>query len=308
MSIEALTLLPLLLLSVAADSIGVGMGAAASLQVPDSVGVGVRPPEGAIVLFDGTRGVAAARDELFAKWVDWRDWPEGHADEGWRTSKRNASLPGFAIARDPEFPDDTNRVTLRTVQQTAPVEGATRRWGYDDIETRPEYAHGDARVHVEWVAMGRYDPADPENPDTTRRYEPDPRTPHYVNSGVYMQNRYEIQIQSFPLRRKIRHEHEGGSLVDEYAPKANPGAANGRWQAYDIDFRAARWRGNKMTEPAHITVWWNGVLIHNDRAVAGKATGLQNTSGEEIGPSLQGLKLQSEAGDVRFRNIWIKPL
>jgi hypothetical protein len=301
-------ILALALLSVAPDSIGVGMGAAANRQVPDSVGVGVLPPEGAIVLFGGSHGAAAARDELFAKWVDWRDWPSGHEGENWRNSTRNTSLPGFAIARDPEFPNDSNRVTLRTVQQTAPIEGATRRWGYDDIETRAEYAHGDARVHVEWVAMGRFDPTDPENPDTTRRYEPDPRTPHYVNSGVYVQNRYEIQIQSFPLRRKIRREHEGGSLVDEYEPKANPGLANGRWQAYDVVFRAARWRGTKMTEPAHLTVWWNGVLIHNDREVKGVATGVRNTSGEEIGPSLEGLKLQSEAGDVRFRNIWMQRL
>ncbi len=272
---------------------------------PDSVGVGVRPPEGAVVLFDGSEGRAAAQDELYTKWVDWRDWPSGFSGENWRNSTRNTSPPGFAIARDPEYPNDSNRVTLRTTHPTAPTEGVGARWGYDDIETRPEYRHGDARLHVEWVAMGRYNPADPENPDTASRYEPDPRVPQYVNSGMYIQNRYEIQIRSHAFKRNIHDKHDAGSIVDEYPPTANPCRPNGKWQAYDIDFRTAAWRGDTLLEPARMTVWWNGVKVHDDRAVTGKASGLKNTSGESVDASVQGLKLQSESGDVRFRNIWM---
>jgi hypothetical protein len=243
---------------------------------PGPVGVGAEAPPGAVVLFDGTRGPAAAREELRAKWIDWRDWPRGHAGENWRASIRNASPAGFEIAPDPGFPADTNRTTLRAVGKTAPP----GRWGYDDIEARPEYRHGDARVHVEWIAL------DPE-----------------ANSGVYLQNRYEIQILS---AEKPPGVHGAAALVDEHAPSAAAGRPNGQWQSYDVVFRAARWRNGRMTEPARMSVWWNGVLVHVDRKVRGVATGLRNTSGEPVDSTWQPLKLQYEAGEVRFRNVWMR--
>jgi hypothetical protein len=281
-------------------------GCAGALPAPEMTGLGVPPPENAVVLFGGMRGPGAARAELRAKWVDWRDWPQGHAGENWRASMRNTSPAGFEISSDPEFPGDTNRVTLRAARKTAPSYDGGGRWGYDDIEARPEFYHADARLHVEWVAMGRHDPRDPENPDTASVYTSDRAAPHYSNSGVYVQNRYEVQILSTPLRASIRDPHAMGSIVNEHAPASNPGRANGKWQAYDIDFRAARWKKGRLVEPARMTVWWNGVKVHDNRAVTGAATGLRNTSGEPVDSSRQGLKLQSESGDVRFRNIWMK--
>jgi hypothetical protein len=57
------------------------------------------------------------------------------------------------------------------------------------------------------------------------------------------------------------------------------------------------------------SVWWNGVLIHNNRKINAGASGLANHSGEEHNDTaLYGLKLQSEGRDVRYRNIWIKSL
>jgi hypothetical protein len=286
---------------------GMLLGCASSAPLLDAErDVGAPPPAGAVILFDGARGPGAARAELRAKWVDWRDWPDGHAGENWRTSTRNASPAGFEVSPDPEFPNDTNRVTLRTARKTAPSYDKGGRWGYDDIEVRPEHYHGDARLHVEWVAMGRHDPRDPENPDTAAKYTGDRGAPHYSNSGVYVQNRYEVQILSAALGAPITDPHAMGSIVNEHAPASNPGRANGRWQAYDIEFRQARWKDGKPVEPARMTVWWNGVKVHDNRAVTGAATGLRNTSGEPVDSTRQGLKLQHETGDVRFRNIWMK--
>jgi hypothetical protein len=277
----------------------------AALPDVGPIGVGVPPPPCAIVLFDGSKGPGAARAELNAKWVDWRDWPKGHEGEGWKSSVRNVSPAGFEISPDPEFPRDTNHVTLRATGKTAPPYDKGGRWGYDDIEVRPEFHHGDARIHVEWIAMGRHDPRDPENPDMASVYSSDRGAPHYSNSGVYVQNRYEVQILSSPLGNAITDPHAMGSIVNEYAPTSNPGRANGKWQSYDIVFQAARWNSGKMITPARMSVWWNGVLVHDNRAVTGKATGLRNTSGEPVDSSLQGLKLQVETGDVRYRNIWM---
>ena len=89
--------------------------------------VGAPPPSGAIVLFDGSHGSSAARAEMLAKWVDWRDWPKGHDGENWRSSTRNTSPAGFEISPDPEFPTDTNRVTLRRSATLISRPGANNR-------------------------------------------------------------------------------------------------------------------------------------------------------------------------------------
>jgi hypothetical protein len=100
-----------------------------------------------------------------------------------------------------------------------------------------------------------------------------------------------------------------GAIVDAYAPASNQNKANGVWQAYDITFRNARFIGNTMATNPRISVWWNGVQVHDNRLLNAGASGLANHSGEEhLDQAVYGLKLQSEGRDVRFRNIWIKEL
>jgi hypothetical protein len=236
------------------------------------------PIYGASVLFDGSQGRAAAQAELSAKW---QDWP-----------RFTPSDIKFKLTKDPAFPADTNRVTLQSCCNTL--------WGYDDIQAKE--VHGDVQLHVEWIGMGRYD--ETENPDlgpaTTGQ-------PGYINSGVYIQSRYEVQIESPGVSDA---KHTMASLVDEFgASVLTPDRGNGKWQAYDITFRAARYNASgTRTDYARISVWWNGVLIHDNREVKGLAAGLANHSGEELNATPYGLKLQSEGKDVRFRNVWMKHL
>ncbi|MDQ3003403.1 MAG: DUF1080 domain-containing protein [Fibrobacterota bacterium] len=251
------------------------------------IGVGAAMPYGAYVHFDGSNGKAAAQAELKSKWQDWMP-----VVEGTETAKFIAARDQFKIAKDPQFPNDTNRVTLQSC--------CSKTWGYDDIHAIK--THGDAQIHVEFNPMGEYDNTENPNPFGTPG--------SYFNSGVYVQNRYEVQVVSWILdSTKIGGNHDMGSLVDDWAPTKNPNKDNGQWQSYDITFRSARYdaQGNR-TDYGRITVWWNGVMVHDNRIVYGKGSGLKNHSGEELTPTLHGLKLQSEGTDVRYRNIWIKDL
>ncbi|MHC4464140.1 MAG: 3-keto-disaccharide hydrolase, partial [Planctomycetota bacterium] len=125
------------------------------------------------------------------------------------------------------------------------------------------------------------------------------------NSGIYIQRRYEVQILDSYGREP---EYNGGGSIYKFkAPDKNACRMPGRWQSYDIIFRAARFgrsgRDATKKENARITVWHNGILIHDDVELQNK-TGAGQPEGPEPGPIL----LQEHGNEAWFRNIWIVPL
>jgi len=163
-----------------------------------------------------------------------------------------------------------------------------KRWGTHDLVTKKKYT--DFEGHVEFIMMGK---------------RGDGKAEGYSNSGVYLQNRYEIQIES-PKGKNIADPynwkiggHGIGAFCMEHVPDGNAWRPNGEWHTFHFEFKAARWEGEKCLEPARSTVWWNGVKVHDNVPIK-KANG-----GEKVSPSPEGLKLQEHGQDVRFRNIWI---
>jgi len=119
------------------------------------------------------------------------------------------------------------------------------------------------------------------------------------NSGVYIQQRYEVQIlDSFGLEGVA---NECGGLYRQQAPDVNMCLPPLVWQTYDIWFTAARFddEGHKLAN-ARITVLHNGVPIHNNREIVAK-TGAGKPESAELLPIL----LQNHGNPVHFRNIWI---
>jgi hypothetical protein len=131
-------------------------------------------------------------------------------------------------------------------------------------------------------------------------YRPDARGQSRGNSGLYLANRYEVQIlDSFGLDGK---SNECGGVYTRLAPKLNMCLPPLQWQTFDIDFTSATVdaAGAKVTG-ARITARLNGVLIHDDAEVAGPTGGAR---GEAEGtPGV--LRLQGHRNFVQFRNLWL---
>lgn len=195
----------------------------------------------------------------------------------WEGPRLSAELPiKWQIVKDP--------VDGGSVVSSNDPAGAGGKYGAADIVTKDEFR--DFRAHVEFLI------AAPGG-----------------NSGVYLQNRYEIQILDGDSS-----EHGLGAIINE--TKAPYYAYNGvgKWNAYDVVFRAARFKDGKLVEKALATVYLNGKKVHVNHAISqvwgGPNSGIDggNNGGKGITDKPGGLKLQAEGHEVLYRNIWIKKL
>jgi hypothetical protein len=130
------------------------------------------------------------------------------------------------------------------------------------------------------------------------------------NSGVYLQNRFEIQVLDGDQTK-----HGMGAVINETESPYDSYLGLGKWNAYDLVFKAARFgEDGKLTEKPQVTMYFNGKKVHKEVTInkvwGGPNSGLDggNDDGRGITNRPGGLKLQCEGHDVRYRNIWIKEL
>jgi Domain of Unknown Function (DUF1080) len=184
---------------------------------------------------------------------------------------------GYALVPEKEAP---TRWVFEKGVLTAPH-------GWESLVTKDTYR--DFRLHVEFSVNEVKDVADLEKNG---------------NSGIYIQQRYEIQIlNSYGVAEKDYKASYGGSVYQLKKPDRLVSKKAGEWQSYDIVFRAARFTGETKTENARVTVYQNQQLIHDDYAIPRK-TG----AGQKEGPEPRPILFQGHNNPVRFRNTWIQPL
>ena len=195
----------------------------------------------------------------------------------WDGPRLAATMPiKWQLQKDPV---DTG-MTMNTNDPAA----AGGKYGAADIVTRKKFR--DHRVHIEFLIM---------KPGG--------------NSGVYLQNRHEIQVLDGDTT-----SHGMGAVINESPSPYAQYAGIGKWNAYDIVFRAARFKNGKRTENALITMYFNGKRVHRNQAISqvwgGPNSGIDggNDGGKGITDTPGGLKLQAEGHDVLYRNIWVKEL
>ena len=156
------------------------------------------------------------------------------------------------------------------------------KYGAADIVTKKKYR--DFRLHIEFLVMNKGG-----------------------NSGVYLQNRYEIQVLDGD-----RSKHGMGAVINETPSPYHAYNGVGKWNAYDIQFRAARFANGQRSEKAMVTMYFNGKKVHTNQPInkvwGGPNSGIDggNNGGLGITDVPGGLKLQCEGHDVRYRNTWIK--
>lgn len=130
-------------------------------------------------------------------------------------------------------------------------------------------------------------------------FKPFARGQERANSGVYLQDRYEVQVlDSFGLEGK---NDDCGGIYSQAAPLVNASFPPLTWQTYDIDFKAARFDENgKKTSDAVVTVRQNGITIHDHLQLKGPTPGGRKEDAQP-GP----LQLQGHGNPVFFRNVWV---
>ena len=192
--------------------------------------------------------------------------------------------PGFASSLPIKWKIVADPVDKGTVLMTDDPVAAGGKYGSADIVTVKPYR--DFRLHLEFLV-----------------------NKEGGNSGVYLQNRYEIQICDGD-----KTKHGMGAVINETESPYQLYTGLGKWNSYDIVFRAARFQAGKLTEKPLVSLYFNGTKVHSNQIInqvwGGPKSGIDGgiDGGKGITDTPGGLKLQCEGHDVRYRNIWIKEL
>ena len=195
----------------------------------------------------------------------------------WDGPRLAATLPiKWFIVNDP--------VDKGTAVNTNDPAAAGGKYGSADIVTNDKFK--DFRAHVEFYISKKGG-----------------------NSGVYLQNRYEIQVLDGDTT-----SHGMAAVINESPSPYYAYNGVGKWNSYDIMFRAARFKDGKLVEKPMVTLYFNGKKVHKNQKISqvwgGPNSGIDggNDGGKGITDTPGGLKLQAEGHDVLYRNIWIQKM
>ena len=159
-----------------------------------------------------------------------------------------------------------------------------------DIQTKQSF--GSVQLHIEWRS----------NPDN--KADGQARS----NSGVFLQNRYEVQVLD-NNDNPTYVNGQAGSIYKQSPPLVKAAVPTGEWNTYDIIYHAPEFdeAGNK-TKSATITVLHNGVLIQDHFEILGTSEYIGWPKNEAHGKAPIKLQDHQDMSGVSYRNIWVREL
>ncbi|MBC3539117.1 DUF1080 domain-containing protein [Rufibacter sediminis] len=179
----------------------------------------------------------------------------------------------------------------------AKADGAEAKWavkngaftvGKGDITTKKEF--GDFQLHLEWSA-----------PDEVKG-----SSQGRGNSGIFLQDRYEVQILD-SYQNRTYSNGQAASIYKQHRPLVNAMSKPAEWNVYDIIYTAPRFKEDgSLFSPARVTVLHNGVVVQNNVGIKGTTEyiGLPQYNAHGKAP----ISLQDHGNPVAYRNIWIREL
>jgi len=203
----------------------------------------------------------------------------------------------------PPVPPPSDAVILfngKDLSNWTDLKGQPARWkvgnGYFEVvpktgDIRTVQGFGDCQLHVEWMEPS---PAKGEGQDRG-------------NSGVFLMGLYEVQVLDC-YNNKTYADGQTAAIYGQYPPFVNACRPPGKWQTYDIVFHRPRFGPDgALLSPATMTVFHNGVLVHDGAKLTGP-------TGHHVRPPYKAtadrlpVALQDHGSPVRFRNLWLRNL
>lgn len=215
--------------------------------------------------------------------------------EGAEVFYRNAQLR--ALAYPPPPSGATVLFDGSTLEAWQRASGGDAHWkivdgvleadsGAGDLQTRETF--GDVRLHLEFRLSAAAD-ADLSEAERAR-------------GEVLVQGRYGLLLRD-SYGRALSAQTSGA--IGTTAPRIYEALPAEVWQSIDLVFRAARWSkdGKRKALNAYVTVVYNGSEIHRALELdEPTANGAIETS------AAAPLRLRTDAGKLRYRNIWLERL
>jgi hypothetical protein len=246
---------------------------------------------------------------LFAGQLACQDLCLAQPDPNWIEHDRARPLPTAITPAVPSTQETVGKppsdaVILfdgKDLSQWASLDGTPTKWitrdGYMECVKGSGYVRtlqnfGDCQLHIEWAT-----PTPAEGEGQGRG-----------NSGLFFGlDRYEVQVLD-SYGNKTYSDGSAGSIYGQYPPMVNATLPPGQWQVYDVIYTAPLFDSEgKLSSPAYLTVFHNGVLIQNHVQLTGPTSWLERAP-YRAHPPKQPISLQDHGNPVRFRNIWVREL
>ena len=158
-----------------------------------------------------------------------------------------------------------------------------------DIQTKQNF--GSVQLHIEWKS-----PAEVQLEGQ-----------HRANSGVFLNNLYEVQV----LDNNDNDTYvngQVGSIYKQHVPLAMASVPTGEWNTYDIIYHAPEFEKGQKVKSGSLTVIHNGVLIQDHVEIKGTTPYIGWPKNPPHGKGPLRLQDHGDNSRVSYRNIWVREL